>query len=234
MTIFLQIAVLLCIFTGCTPQHKAQPTIAREGYDLAYDGKTRNASYVYEKVTADSLKGTTDRASYDFQEDPLIPPPFRATKADYQGSGFDRGHLRPAANARSSPALMQETFFLSNVCPQVPQLNRGYWLQLEKYVRTLAPQYKVLHVFTGPLYLPHTEADGKRYVKYQVIGPHDVAVPTHFFKVICAESLNGSRSIEAYVVPNEPISADTSHEKFRTTLDKVERSAGVLLETRGE
>lgn len=226
--------LLLSFLTSCATRQDpstishSQPVIEHAGYSLAYDGKTRNASWVHETITADSLEGSADRARCDFMEDPLVPSPFRATKADYQGSGFDRGHMRPAANAKASPASMQETFYLSNICPQVPKLNRGYWSQLEKYVRALASQYKVLHVYTGPLYLPQKEADGKRYVKYQVIGPNDVAVPTHFFKVIVAEKASGAKDIEAYIVPNSAVSPDTLHTAFRTTLEKVERAAGVL------
>lgn len=223
--------LLLLLLTACTTRQNtshSSSTIERTGYKLAYDGRTRNASWVYEQITADSLKGTAERSKCVFLEDPLVPASFRATLKDYQGSGFDRGHLRPAANAKASPGAMQETFYLSNICPQVPQLNRGYWNKLEKYARDLTAQYAVVHIYSGPLYLPQTEADGKRYVKYQVIGPNDVAVPTHFFKVIVGERASGSREIEAYIVPNTAIPSDSSHSTFRTTLEKVERAAGAL------
>ncbi|MBS0615990.1 MAG: DNA/RNA non-specific endonuclease [Verrucomicrobia bacterium] len=224
---------LLCLsilLAACTARQSAPTSsnIEHTGYTLAYDGKTRNASWVYERLTPASLEGTADRSRCEFVEDPLIPSPFRATPLDYKGSGFDRGHLRPAANAKSSPIAMQDTFYLSNVCPQVPQLNRGYWSQLEKYVRTRAMQYQVLHVYTGPLYLPHTEADGKRYVKYEVIGANDVAVPTHFFKVLIGEKTNGGRDIEAYIVPNSVLPKDADHSTYRSSLEKVQKAAGTF------
>src|SRR3569832_255631 len=84
------------------------PIIERSGYVLAYDGRTRHASWVYEELTASNLEGEAERTGFDFMEDPIIPSSMRATKEDYKGSGFDRGHLRAAANAKSSVQDMKE------------------------------------------------------------------------------------------------------------------------------
>lgn len=207
-------------------QPQPNPVINRTGYVLAYDGKTRHASWVYEELTAENLEGSVERAQFDFMEDPLIPLQLRASKEDYKGSGFDRGHLSPAANARSSPERMKETFYLSNISPQHPLLNRKYWLKLEKYVRDLTKIYPVVYVVTGPLFLPKTGKDGKRYVEYQVIGENDVAVPTHYFKVI-----RGKRDVwetEAYIIPNQPIEQDPPLKNFAVTLEKVEKMTGII------
>ena len=75
-------------------QPAPSPVIHRTGYVLAYDGRTRHANWVYEELTAASLEGSTERAEFDFMEDPMIPPHLRANKSDYKGSGFDRGHFR--------------------------------------------------------------------------------------------------------------------------------------------
>ncbi len=157
--------------------------INRAGYSLAYDPRTRNPIYTYEKLSSSSLVGRVSRDNCQFKEDNRIPEIFRSTLKDYQSSGYDRGHLAPAANHKGSYDAMADTFFMSNMSPQDPKFNRGYWANLEKYVRDLTKECRTLEVFTGPLYLPVEEADGKRYVKYQVIGKNDVAVPTHFFKV---------------------------------------------------
>lgn len=83
-------------------------------------------------------------------------------------------------------------------------------------------------MFTGPLYLPRQETDGKFYVKYQVIGnPPNVAVPTHFYKVIMTEK-NGKFSVGAFVLPNQPIPDETPLEAFKVPLDAVERGTGLL------
>jgi endonuclease G, mitochondrial len=230
------IALLASVFVlgNCNEKTKVKPLplhefkIERKAYELAYDGQHKQAKWVYEHLTPDSVKGASDRKGFDFQEDPLIPVVLRSTKADYAGSGFDRGHLCPAANARFSDEAMKETFFLSNVSPQCPRLNRGYWLKLEKHVRDLTNQYGSIHVFTGGLYLPKLEADGKRYVRYQVIGKNDIAVPTHFFKVILDEK---GKLIDTYILPNEPIATETPLTSFKSTIDKVERAAGIVFQS---
>ncbi len=209
-------------------QPAPNPLIERTGYVLAYDGRTRHANWVYEELTASSLEGEAERSGLDFMEDPLIPLSMRATKEDYKGSGFDRGHLRPAANARSSLQAMKESFYLSNITPQHPQLNRKYWIKLERYVRELTKTYAIVYVITGPLFLPEKAEDGKKYVRYQVIGENNVAVPTHYFKVIRGKK-DGVIKTEAFIIPNQPIEQSVPLENFSVTLEKVERSAGIVL-----
>jgi endonuclease G len=108
-------------------------------------------------------------------------------------------------------------------------LNRGYWADLEKYARDLTKSYKAVDVVTGPLYLPYTDSDGRRFVKYEVIGPSDVAVPTHFFKVITTEDLSGHRKTEAYILPNWKISKKIDFStQFKVSVQKIEKAAGIV------
>jgi|SRR6187455_205315 len=207
---------------------KSFQLIQRSCYSLNYDCRTRNASWVYERITADSLKGNVDRESFKFKEDPAIPEIFRSTLKDYQGSGFDRGHLAPAANQRNNAEAMADTFYLSNMSPQMPQFNRGYWSKLEKHVRNLTNSYESVEVFTGPLFLPQEDKNGSRWVRYQVIGQNDVAVPTHFYKVIVLGNYLGTKNVEAYILPNEAIETGTPLNKFKVTVQKVERAAGMI------
>jgi endonuclease G len=97
-----------------------------------------------------------------------------------------------------------------------------------RYVRKLTKGFKNVYVCTGPLYLPRKEANGKLYVKYEVIGSSNVAVPTHFFKVVVCETGDGKLEMEAYVMPNEVISDETPLESFRVPPESVERAAGLL------
>jgi endonuclease G len=199
--------------------------IEREPYTLAYDGRSKQALFVYEKLTSACAEGGAERSSCHFKQDPQIPASLRSTHEDYTGSGFDRGHLCPAADASSSQEGMKETFYLSNISPQSPSFNRGYWQKLEAHVRTLAVKLGSIHVYTGGLYLPRQESNGKRFVKYQVIGSNDVAVPTHYFKVALGDQGN---LLEAYILPNEQIAADIPLAQFHTTLEKVEKAAGII------
>jgi len=202
--------------------------IHRPGYSLAYDARKRNPAWVYEHLTADNIRGDVDRSNFRFKEDESIPAHLRSNAADYKGQGLDQGHMAPAANHRSTSEAMNDTFYLTNICPQCPQLNREYWAKLEKHVRDLTKDYRNVYVITGPLYLPYNEGQ-RRFVKYQVIGSNDVAVPSHFFKVITLEDKQGKRELRAYILPNSVIPSNTSLENFRTTAQKVEKAAGLIL-----
>ncbi|XP_012385122.2 endonuclease G, mitochondrial-like isoform X2 [Dasypus novemcinctus] len=127
---------------------------SRESYVLCYDPRTRGALWVVEQLRPERLRGDGDRRSCDFREDDSVHVYHRATNADYRGSGFDRGHLAAAANHRWSQKAMDDTFYLSNVSPQVPHLNQNAWNHLEKYSRSLTRTYQNVYVCTGPLFLP--------------------------------------------------------------------------------
>ncbi|OXB72172.1 UNVERIFIED_CONTAM: hypothetical protein H355_000889 [Colinus virginianus] len=197
---------------------------SRESYVLCYDPRSRSALWVIEQLNRDTLSGTSERSACDFQEDGSVHEYHRATNADYRGSGFDRGHLAAAANHRWSQKAMQDTFYLSNV----PHLNQNAWNNLEKYSRSLARHNKNVYVCTGPLYLPRMEADGKMYVKYQVIGKNNVAVPTHFFKVLILEKESGEIELRSYVMPNSPVDEKIPLERFLVPIESIERASGLL------
>jgi endonuclease G, mitochondrial len=215
------------VLNGNPQLPKAVPVLEREEYTVAYDGRTKTALWVYEELNVDSCYGNRDREDCKFIPDPDLPATIQAETADYRGSGFDRGHLATAANHRATESQLQQTFYLSNISAQVPQFNRGYWKQLENRVRDLTKEYSTVRVVTGPLYLPHAEPDGKKYVTYEVIGKNDVAVPTHFFKVVTAgEGRLGRRW--AYIVPNELIDPSVPLDSFLTTIEKLEQVSGIV------
>lgn len=202
-----------------------------DNFILSYDRRNRVAHWVFEHMTRETVKrnDAVDRSKCEFKEDGSIHPFFRATNKDYKGSGYDRGHLAAAGNHRCSQTHVDQTFFLSNIAPQVGVgFNRDSWNRLEKHVRKLTKIYKNVYVCTGPLYLPRKEADGKTYVKYEVIGPNTVAVPTHFFKVVVGETEDEKLEMEAYVMPNQQIDDNTPLSVFQVPPESIERAAGLL------
>ncbi|KAM9744625.1 endonuclease G, mitochondrial [Menidia menidia] len=201
----------------------------RESYVTSYDPRTRTASWVLERLNPSTLTGTSDRKYCDFKEDDSVHVFHRSTNADYRGSGFDRGHLAAAANHKWSQKAMEDTFYLSNVAPQDPRLNRESWNKLEQMCRSLTKRYLNVYVCTGPLYLPRPEADGKLYVRYQVIGKNHVAVPTHFFKVLILERPDGGGvELRSYVLPNQPLDELLPLERFLVPIETIERASGLL------
>eukprot|EP01102_Stenamoeba_stenopodia_P022737 TRINITY_DN9590_c0_g1_i1.p1 TRINITY_DN9590_c0_g1~~TRINITY_DN9590_c0_g1_i1.p1 ORF type:complete len:470 (+),score=112.42 TRINITY_DN9590_c0_g1_i1:50-1411(+) len=165
--------------------------IAREGYVVSFDWRTRNAHWVFQHVRGNSSTQVAERKNIQFQEDALVPELFRSLLSDYRGSGFDRGHLAPAADMRYSENAMLESFYLTNISPQVGEgFNRDYWARFEKFTRDLSKRFGAVQIITGPLFLPekHPTQPGKHQVRYEVIGhPPNVAVPTHFFKAVLVE-----------------------------------------------
>jgi len=205
---------------------------SRKSFVLSYDRRNRIPNWVFEHLTSNHVQynESVDRAKSEFFEDNSIHNFFRSKNSDYRHSGYDRGHLAAAGNHRSSQELIDDTFVLSNISPQVGKgFNRDAWNKLEKHVRQLVKQYKNVYVCTGPLYLPRYESDGKKYVKYEVIGSNNVAVPTHFFKVIVGETEKREFDMEAYIMENTAIEDSVPLKSFLVPKDTIERAAGFLL-----
>ncbi|KAF5276826.1 hypothetical protein FQA39_LY06378 [Lamprigera yunnana] len=202
-----------------------------DDYVLSYDRRTRVAHWVFEHLTKENTKHSNDvnRALCEFTPDESIHPYFRAVNSDFKGSGYDRGHLAAAGNHKCNQKQIEQTFFLSNMAPQVGNgFNRHSWNRLEKHVRKLTKSHDNVYCCTGPLYLPRKEADGKNYIKYEVIGSNHVAVPTHFFKIVVIETASGKFEMEAYVMPNQIIDDSTPLTNFQVPPESIERAAGLL------
>ncbi|KIJ17089.1 hypothetical protein PAXINDRAFT_111817 [Paxillus involutus ATCC 200175] len=222
--------------------------LVRKAYTAAYDRRLRHPAWTAEHLTLASLgksalapasnDETGDRSRSTFAEDESLPVAFRAKLQDYFRSGYDRGHMVPAADAKISQEAMNETFLLSNISPQVGAgFNRHYWAYLEDWCRRLTGSFADVYVFTIPLYLPHKDPDGKWRVNYEVIGsPPNVSVPTHFAKVVLASRPSSpSRpdvpeiSTGAFVLPNTIIPDEAPLESFIMPVEAVERAAGLNL-----
>ncbi|XP_058448112.1 endonuclease G, mitochondrial [Malaya genurostris] len=202
-----------------------------DDYVLSYDRRTRVAHWVFEHLTAERVKhnDAVDRSKCDFKPDDSIHPFFRSLNSDYKGSGFDRGHLAAAGNHKAEQKHCEQTFFLTNMAPQVGVgFNRDKWNNLERHIRKLTKEYPNVYCCTGPLYLPRKESDGKLYVKYQVIGSNNVAVPTHFYKVVVMETADKRLEMEAYVLPNQKIDDQTPLSMYQVPPETIERAAGLL------
>uniref|UniRef100_A0AC35U2T2 Endonuclease n=1 Tax=Rhabditophanes sp. KR3021 TaxID=114890 RepID=A0AC35U2T2_9BILA len=203
-----------------------------EDFVLSYDRKTRTAHWVLEHLTPERMKRNplVDRAKSAFQPDVSIHKYFQSQNTDYAKSGYDRGHLAAAGNHRKSQLAVDQTFFLTNMSPQVGKgFNRDKWNELELYVRSLAKKNPNVFVATGPLYVPHVESDGNKYVKYKVIGQNNVAVPTHFFKIVLVDVGNGKYEMECFMLPNAVIPDDKPLKDFHIARDAIERLAGFIV-----
>ncbi len=146
-------------------------------FGLAYSARTRTPLWVAEHLTAARVERARQQERKDsFHPDPHLPEAVRASLADYDNSGWDRGHMAPSGDM-STPAAQHESFTLANMVPQDPENNRRIWSSIEGGVRNHVQRAGAAYVITGPLYLT---AAGQ---KIRMLN-HSVAVPTHLWKLV--------------------------------------------------
>jgi endonuclease G len=197
--------------------------LIKEFYVICEDIPRRLPEWVTYELTREMLAGHAARTD-DFRPDPDLTPGERAELVDYRNSGYDRGHMAPAGDFQRGQPAMSETFLLSNMAPQHPNLNRRMWQLLEAQIRHLADAHGHIWVFTGPLYL---DAAGNPTTPSQFIGPDRVAVPTHFFKVVLCEHASGAHEMFAFIMANrlEPLSGQPVD--YVASVDRVEQLTGL-------
>ncbi|MCX7764744.1 MAG: DNA/RNA non-specific endonuclease [Bacteroidia bacterium] len=178
-------------------------------YALCYDEEHEQPRWTVHILQREKLKSGKVRRTQDFRPDPLVPHQ-SAQLADYRGSGYDRGHLVPAGDFKWDSTAMSETFYLSNMSPQLHEFNAGIWEEVESTVRQWALQKGTLVVFTGPV----LKEVRKR------IGESRVSVPSAFYKVVY--DLNEKfPAAAAFIVPHAPSSKPPT--SFLVRVDSVEK-----------
>lgn len=182
------------------------------GFDLGYNEHYEQASWVVYVLTREEVVSGTQERPDRFRPDTSILTG-SAALSDYRGSGFDRGHLAPAADMKWSEQAMDESFLLSNISPQYPSFNRGIWKQLEEKVRQWAIEKDSLYVITGPVLDPISG----------VIGENEVGIPCYYFKVLVDLSPPEYGMI-AFLLPNDGSSKELTD--YALTVDSLEIVTG--------
>jgi DNA/RNA endonuclease G (NUC1) len=123
--------------------------IQRDQYALDYNDVRGVPNWVSWNLTIEDVGGSG--RSRDFFVDPDMPSTFYTVlTTDYEGSGYDRGHMCPSGDRTVTRADNNVTFYMSNMVPQAPDNNRGVWANFESYCRTLAAQGNEVLIVTGP------------------------------------------------------------------------------------
>jgi len=181
-----------------------------QNYALSYNNNFEQADWVAYVLEKENLVKPWNDRNDNFRADPDIEGG-SATKNDYRGSGYDRGHLVPAADMAWDVKAMDETFLLSNISPQARNFNQGIWRELEELTRSWAKKFKRLYVVTGPV----LAQEPKGYIGKA----NKIAVPAAYYKVLLDLDDPEKKGI-AFVLPNE-VSYDPLY-KFATSIDEVE------------
>jgi endonuclease G, mitochondrial len=178
-------------------------------FQLAYSEHHEGAYWVFYCLTQNMLKGTAIRKD-NFMPDPKVST-FSASPDDYIGSGYDRGHLCPAASMVVSQQAMDETFYMSNMSPQHPGLNRGRWKSLETKEREWANLFDTIYIATGAIY---SDSLG-------TIGKNQVTIPRYYYKILW----DGDTRLIGFVMPNEK--CPDVLEDYVVPVDSIERLTGI-------
>lgn len=195
-------------------EKRQEQVIKHEGYTVSYNSEYRIANWVAYELTATEAKSKKTERSNKFVSDPQVKGA-TAMNEDYTRSGYDRGHLAPAGDMKWSAKVMRESFYLSNICPQKPKLNRGIWKDLEEQCRLWALDNGSLLIVTGPV----ITGDMKR------LGKNKVAIPKSFYKVLCYYTEKGYKGI-GFLFENRDYK-DNSLKSMVIPIDSVEKVTGI-------
>ena len=194
-------------------EERSDRVITHKGYTVSYNYDWKIPNWVAYELTYLEVQGEVPR--YDrFKPDPMVPQDATATTDDYKYSGYDRGHMAPAADMKWDEQVMKESFYLSNICPQNPNLNGGVWKDLEEQVRDLASQKGKIFVVCGPIVNDMSNT----------IGENKVVVPQAFYKVLLQEE-NGEIHTIGFVYEN--VSGRKPMSTYAMTIDEVENLTNI-------
>lgn len=217
--LFLITGLVLSFFLAQTqninllPVSKSNQIITHKYITLSYVEKCEQPDWVFYMVCKTHFASEIERTN-KFISDPLVKTK-SALPSDYTKSGYDKGHLCPAADMSFNDTAMKECFYMSNMSPQLPGFNRGIWKELETKVREWAKEKDTLYIVTGPILTEFSDTIGTT---------NKIPVPKYFYKIIFKYNGTNSSAI-AFIIPNT--SSDKPLSTYVTTIDEVEKQTHI-------
>ena len=196
-----------------TPIH-GEEIVNHSAYTLSYNDEHEQPNWVIHMVTKDILYGAVSRTN-DFRPDPNLKCG-SMDSVDYWNSGFDRGHLAPSADFRWSLNALSESYYYSNMSPQVADLNRGAWSKLENQGREWSLDCNELFVVTGPILKPNLP-------KVQQ-GSFHLSIPEYYYKIFL-DFYGPEYKAIAFIMPNKKI--DDPIMDYLVSIDEIEQKTGI-------
>ncbi|MFN8355871.1 MAG: DNA/RNA non-specific endonuclease [Spirosomataceae bacterium] len=195
-------------------------------YTLSYNREKGHPNWVSWELSKEWL-GESDRQN-DFRPDPSLPSSwYQVRPSDYTGSGFDRGHLCPSADRTKNAEDNSNTFYMTNMIPQAPELNREAWAYLEEYTREIVKKGYKAYVVAGAY---GTGGEGSNGNAASL--NNKVNVPARVYKVAVFYPENGNIDENSIVIatdfPNKvSLTKEVSWLRYVTTADAIEKSTSV-------
>ena len=194
------------------PSSKTNKEIVKHSaFILSYQEEYELASWVLHRLVKEAAFGKAERSN-DFLSDPLVESG-SAVAQDYSRSGYDRGHLCPAGDFKHNKELQDETFYMSNMSPQLPDFNRGIWSDLENKVRSWVKKRGELIIITGPILKKGLPTIGRM---------NKIAIPEKFYKIIYDPA---TEEAIAFLFPNE--GSVELVKSFTISIDELEAMTGI-------
>lgn len=196
----------------------------RKGYTVSYNSKNKIPNWVAWELTPDRLEEKCSRTN-KFLPDPDVKN--LVTTNDYKGAHIDRGHMCPAGDNRWNKQAMMESFYMTNICPQDHNLNRGDWKELEEACRLWAQEEGRIYIVCGPILYNQN---------HRTISKQRIVVPEAFFKVVLSmgkhpkaigfihKNTSGNRPLDAYVNSVDEVERITGIDFFPSLPDNIENS----------
>jgi endonuclease G len=194
------------------PRGLSDRVVKYKGYTAHFNKELHIPNCVTYEITAAEARGKRDRSGNFERDESVTGCP---NWWDYRDSGYDRGHMAPAGDMKWDEEAMNETFYLTNVCPQDADLNAGMWNDIEIKVREWARRDKSLIVITGPILGKNPEIIGQDM---------DIAVPDAFFKVILSPNTTPMKAI-GFICPNRPCGG--ALKSYAVSVDEIEERTGM-------
>jgi endonuclease G len=191
--------------------------LEKSNYTVSFNRETNIPNWVAWSIASDELIERESRSN-NFQPDPELPVHEAVTTDDYKNSGYDRGHMCPAADNKYHWRAMDESFYMTNICPQNHNLNAGVWSTLEQQCRRWAHGDTVVHVVCGPILYGN---QAPRYIGEK----HKVRVPDAFFKVVLKGYEQGVPQGGGFIFENKAGKKSLSH--YDCTINEVEEITGI-------
>lgn len=181
-------------------------------YSLSYNETYEQPEWVAYTLKKEHLTNKQYKRPYFIQDKKVKTK--SAHYKNYKDSGYNKGHLCPAGDRKISEEAYHETFFTSNISPQIYEFNGGIWNRLEQKVRYWAQKYDKLYIVTG----------GVLTTDLKTIGSEKVAVPNYFYKIILDNTKPEIKAI-AFLIPHEKTEKGLSY--FVTSIDEIENLTGI-------
>lgn len=193
---------------------KATKPLKRMAYKVWYSEQLRIPMAVAWYLTKEHTYGKNQRQNMEFHPDDDIRN--AVTTYDYMQTGYDRGHMCPAGDNKWHAQALDETFLMTNVCPQNHNLNKNDWNDLEQLCRHWARKYGKVYIVCGPVL---------RGTEHKQIGPRTkrITVPEAFYKVVLRMGKNPTAI--GFVYDNKGKSQPMA-EAVRS-VDDIERMTGL-------